>query len=414
MSEIKCLSAKSRFLLMSMMFFQFMMLAVWFVPLAAYLENLGIRGIYRALILSSMALGCLASPIVGMIADRYFAGQKMLAVLNLVGGILLLGAAYATRPIIILVLLPIQMLCYMPTWGLTSAIAMTHAPADKFPQIRVFGSIGWVASGLCSLLAIHLFGIASFDGTNLPMYCGAGISFVAAAFAIVLPATPPPANGQKASIGDALGLRAFVLMKDLHFAMFIITSFLVMVPFAAYWSYGSAFLHDEGFKYITVAMNWGQAAEMLFMLLVPVALSKLGVRWTLALGLAALVLRYAMFLAGTEFGMDSLYFLAILVHGLIFGFFFVGGQIYIDRQAPPQIRAQAQGAFFLVTFGVGLILGNFVNEWLIQRYSSNSVTDWRPVWLILTIVSAALLCMFATVFREPRTHEDVTMTVVDL
>ena len=404
------MSLKTRLLLSAMMFLQYMMLAVWFVPLAAYLGSIGVTGTPRALILSSMALGCLVSPVVGMVADRLFAGQKVLAVLNLLAGVLLLMAARASNPLLVFLLLLAQMLCYMPTWGLTSAIAMAHAPAEKFPQIRVFGSIGWVASGLCSLAAVHLFGAESFDGTNLPMYCGVGISFIAAVLALALPDTPPPAKGQKASVADALGLRAFVLMKDFHFAVFMVMSLLVMVPFAAYWSYGSAFLKGEGFKYITVTMNWGQAAEMLFMLLVPLALARLGIRWTLTLGLAALTVRYAAFLLGTQFGLSSLYFLAILVHGLIFGFFFVGGQVYIDKTAPPRIRAQAQGAIFLVTFGLGLILGNFVNEWLIQRYSVDGVADWRQVWLILTIISATLLCVFAVVFRDPQADQEDSTT----
>lgn len=391
---------RTRILLTSMMFLQFMMLAVWFVPLAAYLDNLGVRGMFRALILSAMPIGCLASPIVGMIADRYFAGQKVLASLNAISGLLLLAAACTNHPVLILVLLLFQMLCYMPTWGLTSAIAMAHAPAEHFPQIRVFGSIGWVASGLFSLTAIHVFNAASFDGTTLPMYCGAGVSLLAATVAMILPNTPPPAKGQKASVIDAMGLRTFALMKDFYFTSFILTALFVMVPFAAYWSYGSVFLRSQGFQYITVAMNWGQAAEMLFMLLVPLAIARLGIRWTLSLGLVALTVRYAAFLLGVQWDVSSLYFAAILIHGLIFGFFFVGGQIYIDRKTPSAIRSQAQGAFFMVTFGMGLILGNFVNEWLIQRFSENAVTDWKPVWLTMTVISAALLFAFVVLFHD--------------
>lgn len=408
------MSLKTRLLLSAMMFLQFMMLAVWFVPLAAYLDGIGVAGVFRALILSSMALGCLVSPIVGMAADRLFAGQKVLAVLNLLAGILLLIVAQTSNPLLVFSVLLAQMLCYMPTWGLTSAIAMAHSPAEKFPQIRVFGSIGWVASGLCSLAAVHLFGAKSFDGTNLPMYCGAGISFIAAALAIALPNTPPPAKGQKTSLVDVLGLRAFVLMKDFQFAVFMVMSLLVMLPFAAYWSYGSAFLRTEGFKYITITMNWGQAAEMAFMLLVPVALAKLGIRWTMTLGLVALTARYAAFLLGVQYGLTSLYFLAILLHGLIFGFFFVAGQIYIDRKSPPAFRAQAQGVFFLVTFGLGLLLGNFVNEGVIQKYSVNGVTDWKPVWLILTICSATLLCVFAAIFRDTQSNQEDSTTTASM
>ena len=399
MGDKSSMPMQVRVQLSAMMFFQFMMLAVWFVPLAAYLDNSGIKGTYRALILSSMALGCLVSPIVGMIADRHFAGQKVLFVLNLVGAFLLLAAAQSSEPRTVFFLLLAQMFCYMPTWGLTSAIAMAHSPTDKFPQIRVFGSIGWVAAGLCSVTAIKLFHYEAFDGTSLPMYCGAVIGLVGAVVALSLPNTPPTAKGQRASIVDVLGLRAFSLMRHFDFAVFIVISLLVMIPFASYWSYGSAFLNDKGFKYITVTMNWGQLAEMFFMLLIPVVLAKTGIRWMMALGLVALTGRYASFFLGDVYDVTSLYFVAILVHGLIFGFFFVGGQMYIDKRAPTEIRAQAQGAIFLVTFGIGLLLGNFVNEWLIQRNTIDDVVNWTPVWRTMTIASAVLLTVFVLLFR---------------
>jgi nucleoside transporter len=346
-----------------------------------------------------MALGCLASPIIGMIADRHFAGQRVLFFLNLLGAIFLFVAARATDPTVLFVLLLVQMLCYMPTWGLSNAIAMAHSPAEKFPQVRVFGSIGWVASGVCSLVAVNLFGVERFDGTSLPMYCGAGLSLIGALVALTLPNTPPPAKGEKASVIDALGLRAIVLMKDFRFFVFIVTSLLVMVPFAAYFSYGAKFLENKGFEYVTVTMNWGQVVEMGAMLLVPISIAALGIRWTMVVGLVALTIRYAAFLAGDIYQATWLFFVAILVHGIIFGFFFVGGQIYIDQKAPRQIRAQAQGFIFLVTFGLGLLLGNFVTEWQIQINTTGDLVNWQPVWQFMTIISAALLVVFALLFK---------------
>ena len=146
------MSMNVRIKLSVMMFLQYMMLPVWWIPLAAYLDNVGL-GERTALVLSTQALGCLASPLVGMFADRHFASQRVLVVLNAVSGVLLLVAAQTTVGIVVFIALLLAMLAYMPTWGLTSAISMTHAPAEKFPQIRVFGSIGWVAAGIFSLVA---------------------------------------------------------------------------------------------------------------------------------------------------------------------------------------------------------------------------------------------------------------------
>ena len=205
-----------RFRLYAMMFFQYMMYAVWWVPLAAYLTNMDVGSTQKALILSSMAIGCMASPVIGMIADRYFAGQKVLIFLNILYSVLLFLAANTSNPDLLFIILLFTMLFYMPTWGLTSAIAMAHSPSEEFPKVRVFGSIGHVASGLCSLIVVKLFHL-NFDGTNLPFYFGAGIGLAAALFNFTLPDTPPAGKGKKGSIIDAFGLGTVRLMKERNF-----------------------------------------------------------------------------------------------------------------------------------------------------------------------------------------------------
>jgi nucleoside transporter len=395
--------------LSAMMFLQFMLVAVWFVPLSAYLTTLQMTGTQMALILSSMAIGCLGSPLIGMIADRHFSSERVLAVLNLATAVLLFLSARVTAPTPVFIFLLLALLAYMPTWGLTSAIAMSHSPADKFPQIRVFGSIGWVAAALFSLVAAWLFVDSSgpepvplkIDGTNIPHYCGAAVALLAAIHALVLPHTPPPAKGQKASIVDALGLRSLVLMKDRNFAMLILGTLLATIPFAAHWSYGSAFLKDQGFKYLTATMGMGQFVEMFLMLLVPISIAVFGLKRTILIGLGAQLLRYGAYLLGDIAGFTPLYFLAILLHGIIFGFFYVGGQIYIDRKAPKKMRAQAQGLIFLVSFGIGLLVGNFVNGALLQIGAEEGTKNYYAMWLASTILSAAALLVFVVLFRDP-------------
>jgi nucleoside transporter len=291
------------------------------------------------------------------------------------------------------------MLCYMPTWSLTNAIAMANFPSDKFPQIRVFGSIGWVASGVFGVAALWLFD-SKIDGTLTPLYCGAGTALVAAMLNLTLPNTPPPAKGQKALVVDALGLRAMTLLKDLNFVLFIIISLLVMIPFTLYFSLGSQFFESQGFKLVTFLMNWGQAVEIFLMLLVPLALKRFGVKWTMAIGLAALTIRYIALWGGIAASQTFLYYIAILVHGIIFGFFFVGGQVYVDKKAPPEMRAQAQGLYFLLCYGIGLFVGTFINVKLIERYTTNGVCNWNPVFVIIAISSVVLLAALAVLFRE--------------
>ena len=404
------MSMSIRIRLSAMMFLQYLMFAVWFVPLAAYLTNRGVEGWMKAMIISSMPLGCLISPIICMIADRHFAGQKVLMVLNVACAVLFfIGAQVAAPPVLFFVLL-IAMFCYMPTWNLTNAIAMSNCPSEKFPQIRVFGSIGWVASGVFSLVAIKLFAAETFDGTVLPLYCGAGTAIAAAILNLTLPNTPPPAKGQPASIVDALGLRALGLLKDLNFAGFMIISMLVMIPFTMYFSLGSDFFQSKGYELITARMNWGQFAEMFLMLLVPISLARLGVKWTIVIGMVGLVFRYVAFYVGGICDLPTLYYGAIIIHGVIFGFFFVGGQVYVDKKAPPQIRAQAQGLIGLMIYGIGWLAGNFFNVKLIDMYttiedSGEKVYDWDTIWIITTVISAVLLGAFLLLFRD-----DVTQT----
>ena len=156
--------------LSTMMFFQHGMFAIWWVPFAAYLANINIVGTQNVLMLSSMAIGCLASPLIGMIADRYFSSEKLLAFLNFINAILLLLiAGLVTNHILLFLSLLMAMICYMPTWSLTSSIAMTHTPSEQFPRVRVFGSIGWVTLGIFSVITVRLFK-TGFDGTNIPFF----------------------------------------------------------------------------------------------------------------------------------------------------------------------------------------------------------------------------------------------------
>ncbi len=412
------MSKSIRIRLSIMMFLQYMMFAVWWQPLAAYLVNIGIEGLYKATILSSVGLGCLAAPIIGMIADRHFASQKVLTVLNLLCAVLLFLAAKQENAMLLFVLLLLAMFCYMPTWSLTNAIAMTNSPSEKFPQIRVFGSIGWVASGAFSLVAFKMYG-TKIDGTATPLLCGAGMALVTAIFNLTLPNTPPPSKGKEASIIDAFGLRALVLLKDLNFALFSIISMLVMIPFTIYWTYCSEFLQDKGFEFITITMNWGQFVEMFFMLLVPLAIARKGIKWTMTVGLVATLVRFVAFLSGGLFDYTWLYFVAILVHGIIFGFFFVGGQVYVDKKAPKEIRAQAQGLIVLICYGIGMLVGNFFNGKLISHYMTETIVDgvtqkvydWNTIWAITTVISIVLLVAFCLVFRDDVTKTSEPMTV---
>jgi hypothetical protein len=223
---------------------------------------------------------------------------------------------------------------------------------------------------------------------------------------LTLPDTPPPSWGTKGSLIDAFGLRTVKLMKERNFAIFIIFSFLATIPFSMYWSYCSEFLLDQEFQYISVTMNLGQLAEMFFLVTVPFAIRKLGLRYTMVLGLLFLVVRYLSFYIGGALDASWYFFIGILVHGLIFGYFYLGGQIYIDKKAPEALRSQGQGFIFLVTFGLGLLSGNFVSGQIIDMFSSftsdSRVYDWNSIWGITTLMSLSLLLLFVLLFKKEK------------
>jgi len=179
-----------------------------------------------------------------------------------------------------------------------------------------------------------------------------------------------------------------------------------MIPFSMYWSYCSEFLLNKGFKYISVTMNWGQFAEMFFLLTIPLLIRKSGLRITMITGLTALLVRNLSFLVGSGIDNSIFYFIGILLHGLIFGYFFLGGQIYINRKAPDDLRAQAQGLIFLVTFGLGLFVGNLISGRIISEHSSvmnNMVSyNWTGIWGITSILTLVILLSFLFFFKQEK------------
>ena len=380
---------------------QYMLSAVWWVPLAAYLSHTLKLEVYQvSLVLSAMAIGAMASSFIGAIADRYFAAEKVLAVLNLLTGVFLLFAAQQTTFPPLMFFVVMALLCHMPTQSLTSTIAMSHTPSEQFPHIRMFGSVGWVASGIFSIVAIHVMGLPAFDDTNLPMYCGAGVCFVAAILNLKLPHTPPVVDKTaKISVMDITGFSAFSLLKDKNYRNFMILTFLSIIPFTLYHVYGSMILADEQVRNITVTMNFGQLAEMFFLVITTTILVKTGIKKTLIFGILALLVRYICFYFGAETDMQWFYYIGIVVHGLIFGLFYVGGQVYTDNVAPREMKAQAQGLLFFLVWGVGFLIGTLWNGWLIGLFRVDGKCDWPVLFIISSICTFIILILFVFAFK---------------
>lgn len=381
---------RKNILLSAMMFLQFMMLPVWFVPILPYVQSLEGGGDWALWCGLIMGFGTFTSPLVGMFADRYLNAERVLAVCNFAGAALLSGAFFVRSPAALFALLLLAMCFYMPTWSLTAAIGMAHLRRETFPRVRVFGTVGWVASGAFSYVGTRFFGIEGFDTTPWIFAGGASAAAAGGILALFLPATPPAAKGSPLSVADALGLRALTLFRRSDFRIFAALLLLAMLPFQWYNVYCAAYLKESGFRYLTITLNLGQAGEIGFMLLVPLIVSRWGYRAALTIGMCALAFRNAAFASSSALGFAAGNFAAILSHGLIFGLLIIGSQMYIDDRAPRELRNQAQGLVNLLTAGVGVFLSNgLFNAILAPR------ADGTHAWTFAYLVAFALSSLAA-------------------
>ncbi|MEO1498762.1 MAG: MFS transporter [Planctomycetota bacterium] len=340
-----------------MMFLQFFAWGSWFVTLALCMGAKGlddsIGGAYQ-----SAPIAAIVAPLfLGLVADRLFPSQIVQGVLMLVGAGLLAGVANAVdagQGATAVWLLTGHMLCYMPTLGLGNSIAFANIDdQNKFPAIRVWGTIGWIAAGLL------VGGLGWSDSINI-LWLGAAASAAFGLYSFTLPHTPPPAKGKPLDLNSLLMLDAFGMMKSVPFAVFILCSTLVCIPLAYYYSFTSKLLDQTGFQQVASTMTLGQMSEIFFMLLIPFFFRALGVKWMILIGMASWVVRYVLFALGAPEQVTWMLLLGVVLHGICYDFFFVTGFMYTDQKAPTAVRSQAQSMLVFFTQGIGMFFGFWI------------------------------------------------------
>jgi len=473
-----------------MMFLQFFVWGAWYVTVGNYMTKIGIADSIGWVYTVGPIAAIISPFFLGIIADRFFATERVLGVMHILGGIALMlspqlaelsveqwanvsreltaqginpaeqAKEYFINPAHypFIGILFLHMLCFMPTLGLTNTLAFHNIKDQEkqFPIIRVFGTIGWIVAN------IVVSKVFASDEAALPLQIGGGAAILLGVYSFVysfsLPHTPPPSAGQKASIRDILGIDSFALMKKPSFCVFMVSSLLICIPLAAYYAFAQVFVNQAGFHNPAFNMSFGQMSEIFFMLIMPLFFVRLGVKWMLFVGMLAWVIRYGLFALGAPDGVTWMILTGIVLHGICYDFFFVTGQIYVDKKAPLAIRGQAQGFLVLVTQGIGLGIGAQIVQRIVNNYKASNLDDlsaqagllqdqyhslmkqaeespgqadsliaqanevwgqasslllqthdWQSIWMVCAIAAGVVMVLFALLFKDdPKTVEAVT------
>lgn len=387
--------------LSAMMFLNYVIWGAWYVTLSTYLTNtLHFTGAQAGAVFGTTALASMISPFfAGLIADRFFSTERVLAALHFAGAILLWRVASAHTFSAFYALLLAYCLCYFPTIALTNSLTLQNLKdaGRDFPLIRVFGTLGWIAIGVA-------VGSMALEKSATPFLLASGASVVMGLFSLMLPHTPPGAKGESFSVRRVLGLDALVMLKNKSFLVFAIASVFACIPLTFYFSFTNDYLNDLHVANAAGKMTLGQASEVGMMLVMPFVLRRASVKRILMVGLAAWAIRYTLLALGNAGPRVWMFYVSILVHGVCYDFFFMTGQLYTDQQAPAHLRSAAQGFLTFMTYGVGMYAGSLISGNALDFFTTGSgaaaVRDWKMFWLSSAVGAFVILLIVAALFRN--------------
>jgi nucleoside transporter len=395
-----------------MMFLEYAIWGAWYPVLSSYLQNtLHFSGIQLGVIYSLLPLATIISPfIAGQVADRYFASEKVIAAMQLAGGVLLILCSQITSYSTMMWMLLLYCMLYAPTMALTNSIAFINLQNSEkdFGKIRVWGTIGWIASGwiLFAWRWISTQFSIPVPGTDTLLLAGV-VSILMGIQSFSLPHTPPRKDNAK----PWAFIEALKMLKDPNFLMFIIIAFVVATELMFYYVLTAPFLESSvigvSSKMTPAVMTIAQLAEIFVLaFLLPYFLPKYGIRKTLTIGILAWPLRYIIFAIGKP---AWLVIASLSLHGFCFVFFFAAAFIYVDTIAPKDIRHSAQSFITLVTYGLGNYVGSIFAGWVQSHYTTTvaaadgtlqPVTNWTGVFIVPVFLTVLCAVLFLAFFKD--------------
>ncbi|MDB6153542.1 MAG: hypothetical protein JWL90_1995 [Chthoniobacteraceae bacterium] len=369
-------------------------MGAWFVPLGTVLDSNGLHAL-KPYAFASSAIAAFISPLIfGAMADRHIAPVRVLRWLALATSAAMLMTAVAigrgASPWLILAFLQLHSLCSAPTWGISTSIVLGRLSDSRrqFGPIRALGSLGWMV-GCWLVSALHA------DASTTACYTAALVWLLVVVLTYWLPSPAPPKSSERLTIPQRLGWDALVLLKSHDHRVVFLTTALFAIPLAAFYPYAPTHLRALGLERTAAWMTLGQVTEIIAMLALATLISRLRLKWTVALGLTFGVIRFALCAMDSHIPVLA----GVTLHGFSFTLVYITAQIYLDHRVDPSWRVRAQALFSVMTSGVGNLAGYLGTGWWFNFSSAAGQVNWTLFWGGLSTLVALILLFFLATYR---------------
>lgn len=423
-------SVRTRLVVMN--FLEFAVWGAYLTSMGRYLGNIGlgpnIGWFYSVQGIVSMFMPAL----IGIVADRWVPAQRMLGLCHLAAGLLMIGAAlygHATGaearfgPLFTLYALSVAF--FMPTIALGNSVAFTtlkQAGLDTvsaFPPIRVWGTVGFIVT-------MWVVDLTGFQKDMWQFAVSGALSIVLFLYSFTLPHCPVNNGGEKTSLVDALGLRAFTLFRQRRMAIFFVFSLFLGVclqitngfanPFISSFAADPAYAGTFGVQHANILISLSQLSETFCILLIPFCMKRFGIKRVMLLAMLAWVLRFGLFGTGNPGSGVWMLILSMIVYGVAFDFFNISGALFVDTTTDGSIRSSAQGLFMLMTNGVGATVGTLSAQWVINQFTTAqtigdqtyTVGNWPACWFLFAAYALLISLLFMVFFKNPQPSANST------